>query len=56
MFRALGEVGADILAENIDGSSPLDYAERRFAQAETSVVPDRMIVPVSDHQLVFRPC
>ena len=39
VFRALVEAGADILAENIDGSSPLDYAEDRFARAERNFQP-----------------
>ena len=34
VIRALGEAGADILAANIDGTSPLDYTERRFVRAE----------------------
>ena len=39
VFRALVEAGADILAANIDGSSPLDYAEDRFARAERNFQP-----------------
>ena len=39
VVRALVEAGADILAENIDGSSPLDYAELRFARAERQFQP-----------------
>ena len=39
VIRALVEAGADILAENIDGSSPRDYAEDRFARAERNFQP-----------------
>ena len=39
VIRALVEAGADILAANIAGSSPLDYAEDRFARAERNFQP-----------------
>ena len=39
VIRALVEAGADILAENLFGSSPLDYAEDRFARAERNFQP-----------------
>ena len=42
MFRGLGEAGADIPAENIDGSSPLDYAALRFARAERQLPSGRV--------------
>ena len=34
VIEALVDGGGDVLAPNPDGSSPLDYAERRFARAE----------------------
>ena len=39
VIRALVEAGADILAENIFGSSPRDYAEDRFARVERNFQP-----------------
>ena len=39
VIRALVEAGADILAANLFGSSPLDYAEDRFARAERNFQP-----------------
>ena len=39
VVEVLVNAGGDILAENIDGSSVLDYAERRFSLAERNFSP-----------------